>query len=120
MKSNIKPIEFQATLDPEKAHYEKSGMCHRCEYRALFFETGTSLQPQCGEISISVQHCTTWRPVRPVVIKLKDKEPVDPRTVFSNNKDDAMRLEFVRVLDMDEMRMRVIGAGRHMTVSWMR
>jgi hypothetical protein len=118
MKSKIQPVEFQTTVNPEKAHYSKSGMCHRCEYRATFFETGMSLQPQCEDLSISVQHCTTWRPVRPVVVKPKDKE--DIRNMFAENPKDSTRLEFVRVVDMDEMKLRVIGAGRHMTVSWMR
>jgi len=119
MKGRIGLVEVNTVIEPEKAYYPDGGMCHRCEYRAHFLEKGQALLHQCGEISISKGNCEAYRPVRPVVLKLKDEtDPVNK--AFSNDLNDAAQLKYVKVVPENDLRLRVIGVNRHWTVAWMR
>lgn len=119
MKGKVRLIEVDTVIEPEKASYPNGGMCHRCEYRAHFLEFGQALRHQCGEASISVQHCEAYRPVRPVVLKLKnDTDQISK--AFSDDLNDSVQLKYIKVIPANDLRLRVIGIGRNMSISWMR
>lgn len=115
MKGKVKLIEVNTVIEPEKALYPNGGMCHRCEYRAHFLEFGQAIRHQCGDTSISVHHCETYRPVRPVVLKLKN----DMDQISKAFSDNPIPLKYVKVIPAEDLRMRVIGSGRNMSIAWM-
>lgn len=54
----------------EKQKEEKSSpLCFRCEYRALFLETGKYLTKRCGNIKETMFECNTFLPCKPLVLK---------------------------------------------------
>jgi hypothetical protein len=55
-----------------------NGLCFRCEYRAIFLETGSGPRNQCGDINNTVHSCYQHRPVKPVSL-LKDKKDIRPQ-----------------------------------------
>jgi hypothetical protein len=55
-----------------------NGLCFRCEYRAIFLETGSCPRSQCGDIKDTIHSCYQHRPVKPVSL-LKDKKDKRPQ-----------------------------------------
>lgn len=56
---------------------ELKGLCHRCEYRAVYLETGNGPRYECKQ-SDSVHSCYMYRPVQPVTL---ERNPADTRDV---------------------------------------
>lgn len=50
------------------------GLCHRCEYRALFHERGLRPRSECGDITLSVRSCYMFKPVKPFYIEVNEGE----------------------------------------------
>ena len=55
----------------------KTGLCYRCEYRALFFEENYGARSECQHGGAAVGSCYMFKPVAPIVIKKRkdDKRP---------------------------------------------
>ena len=70
---------------------EAVGLCHRCEHRALFYETGMRPRYECGS-GDAVTGCYMYNPVKPMIVKKREK---DPRPVTMNIL--SARVEAVRV-----------------------
>ena len=54
------------------------GLCHRCEFRALFLERGSGPRCECGSTG-AVHGCYMYKPVKPFVVK---PEPGEKRNLF--------------------------------------
>jgi hypothetical protein len=54
-----------------------SGLCWRCEHRAIFHERGKSSRYECGKWT-SVISCYMFQPVKPIILKRvkDDKRPM--------------------------------------------
>ena len=50
-------------------HKRESGLCHRCEHRAAFMETGGRPRYECGQPGLAVSSCYMYLPVKPVALK---------------------------------------------------
>jgi len=55
------------------------GLCHRCEHRAQYLETGGRYQPrcECGMTGRAVWTCYLFQPVKPLLLERNEEE--DPR-----------------------------------------
>lgn len=60
-------------------------LCHRCEYRARFLESGHGPRCECKEVGKAVSGCYMYRPVQPVVLAPQegDKRPVQGSWMIS-------------------------------------
>ena len=47
----------------------KTGLCYRCEYRALYFEEGYGSRSECQQSGAAVGSCYMFKPVAPIVLK---------------------------------------------------
>ena len=52
----------------------KKSLCFRCEYRALFLETGYKPRLECGSVEDSKYICYMYKPVEPVVLEKSSSE----------------------------------------------
>jgi len=55
-------------------------LCHRCEYRARFFEAEEQPRSECGRTLGTVYSCYMYRPVKPLILKKNkgDWRPISP------------------------------------------
>jgi len=81
------------------------GLCHRCEYRAQFFETGRRPRYECGDSTSNKYGCYMYRPVKPVVLKA-DKDDKRPQfgPWFLSSRSYFVRVADEMVLDMKEIK----------------
>ena len=61
-------------MEYNKCHIR--GLCHRCENRANFLETGHAPRYECGS-DIIIASCYCYKPTKPVILKRNegDKRP---------------------------------------------
>lgn len=71
------------------------GLCYRCEYRALFHETGNGPRCECQDPKSSVRSCYMYKPVKPVVLAPNEG---DSRPMFAGAMISC-RSHFVRVAE---------------------
>jgi len=64
-----------------KVEDKPKGLCYRCEYRALYFETQYAPRYECGAIQYAVYTCYMYRPVLPFIVTKQDT--LDTRPIFS-------------------------------------
>ena len=78
------------------------GLCHRCEYRAQFFESGNRPRYECGDPACNKHGCYMYRPVRPVLLKrdMDDERPQFGPWMFSS------RSYFVRLAEEMELHVK--------------
>ena len=71
-------------------------LCYRCEHRARFLENGRRPRYECGEVDSAVDGCYMFRPVKPLVLGVREND-VRPVTlnIFSG------RVEGVRIADVE-------------------
>jgi len=80
---------------PEQIH---TGLCFRCEHRAVFLKTGRRPRWECGEINREVSTCYMYIPGKPIVLEPSD--PDDPRPRFGPAAI-ASREHALRTLERD-------------------
>jgi len=52
----------------------KNGFCYRCEYRAQYLEEGMAPRAECKDISKSYGGCYMYKPVLPIVQKIRKND----------------------------------------------
>lgn len=76
-------------------------LCHRCESRAIAFETKSGPRYECSDFGTSKFSCYCYVPTKPVVVK---RQKGDKRPLFANWQISA-RAEFVEVCN--DMKLKV-------------
>lgn len=74
---------------------EYHGLCHRCENRVKYIETGHGPRYECQQTTSAVVSCYCYRPVLPVVLRVNDG---DDRPVFAGAMISA-RMSGVKLAD---------------------
>ena len=49
---------------------KRTGLCFRCEERALFLETGNAPRCECQTPAVNASTCYMYKPVRPVITQV--------------------------------------------------
>ena len=82
-----------------------TGLCYRCEHRAMFLESGRQPRFECGSATSCVVGCYMYRPVNPIVIKPRegDSRPLTLDII-------SCRVEGVRVADL-QIGVKVVDDG---------
>lgn len=64
-------------IEAKDRHIEYLPLCHRCEFRARFLETGDQPRYECGQPG-AVASCYMFAPVKPLVMEAdnSDRRPL--------------------------------------------
>jgi hypothetical protein len=67
---------------------KKTGMCYRCEWRALFLETGIAPRSECSTVG-NYGGCYMYKPTKPLILKQQkgDKIPAFGPAIISSRMD---------------------------------
>lgn len=82
----------------------KKGLCFRCEYRAIFLETGIQPRCECGMTNMCKFACYMYIPVKPVILQPLNKDDKRPRFCGALSS----RERFVGVLKKGELKLTMI------------
>jgi hypothetical protein len=95
----------------------KGGICHRCEYRAQYLETGHAPRAECGWVDKSKYGCYMYKPVLPVVME-RDEEEEEITKAYGVERPSfgpaafSARMHFVRLPEGEmELTGRKIDGG---------
>lgn len=75
------------------------GLCHRCEHRASFRETGRQPRMECGDVNSAKYSCYMYKPMLPFVMAVNEG---DERPAYGPAMISA-RMHAVRVATHEEL-----------------
>jgi hypothetical protein len=73
-------VKREAKVEADVDEQVYIGLCHRCEHRAVFYETGRRPRMECGDVGRACSACYMFHPVVPLVLQAMD--PKDSRPLF--------------------------------------
>lgn len=97
-------------MKPSSINY--LGLCHRCEHRARFFETGHGPRCECQTPGYGVCSCYMYEPVTPLEMTLNEREKRPPIGIVGWGLSG--RAHSIKLADVD-LHMEMTGKRSYIT-----